>query len=104
MEEIDTIMMGIESRAFDRAKTKFSLRSGIDESEMKLLASTIVSISVDGRALNNPIGFTGSQVRSQVLNVFMPNAEYLEYKTLFRDLNLEVLSYIPTPLVLPKLL
>ena len=72
MEEIDNIVKKVEYTSLDRVKGKIRERTGIIESEMKLVTTSIISIMVDGKKLGNPIGFTGKNIKLGVINIFVP--------------------------------
>lgn len=59
MQELDTMIKRIESGSYVRAREKAKLRSGILVDDIRLISSTITSVSIDGKKITNPIGFTG---------------------------------------------
>jgi cell division ATPase FtsA len=59
MDELDTIVKRIEKESFDRVKIKAKEQFGIVHDDMRLVSSTITAISIDGKNITNPIGFTG---------------------------------------------
>jgi len=70
---------------------------------MRLVTSVIVSISLDGKKVANPLGFSGKNIKIQVMNIFMPLSELSIYKNIVRQLDKNLISFIPTPISLPKL-
>jgi len=104
MDEIDHIVKKVEHTSLDRVKGKIRERTGIIESEMKLVTTSIISIIVDGKKLGNPIGFTGKNIKLGVINVFVPLSYVNMIQNIGRGLSKNVISLIPSIVTLPKLL
>ncbi len=103
MEEIDHIVKKVEHTSLDRVKWKIRERTGIIESEMKLVTTSIISITVDGKKLSNPIGFTGKNIKLGVINVFVPLSYVSMIQNIGRGLSKNIISLIPSIVTLPKL-
>lgn len=104
MEEIDHIVKKVEHTSLDRVKGKIRERTGIIESEMKLVTTSIISIVVDGKKIGNPIGFTGKNIKLGVINVFVPFSYVSMIENIGRGLSKNIISLIPSIITLPKLL
>ncbi|OIP52614.1 hypothetical protein AUK10_03540 [Candidatus Gracilibacteria bacterium CG2_30_37_12] len=104
MDEIDHIVKKVEHTSLDRVKGKIRERTGIIESEMKLVTTSLISITVDGKKLGNPIGFTGKNIRLGIINIFVPVSYVSMIQNIGRGLSKNVISLIPSIVTLPKLL
>ena len=104
MSEIDSMIKKTEKASYDRAKIKSKKQFWMTSDDLKLISSSIVSIQIDGRNVSSPIGFTGSRVRLTVLNVFVPSGEFNIMRSIVSHLWKKVISLIPQPLILPKLI
>lgn len=104
MHEIDDMIARIEKESYTRAHTKCRKQYGVEWDDLRLISSTIISISVDGRKVTSPIGFTGGRVRLTVLNVFVPASEFNMIRSILSRLGKRAISLIPAPLILPKLI
>lgn len=104
MDEIDHIVKKVEHTSLDRVKGKIRERTGIIESEMKLVTTSIISITVDGKKIGNPIGFTGKNIKLGVINVFVPLSYITTIQSIGRGLSKNIVSLIPSIITLPKLL
>ncbi len=104
MSEIDMMIARIERDSYERARVKSRKQYGIDGDDLKLVSSTIVSISIDGRTVSSPVGFSGVRVRLTVLNIFVPSSEFNIIRSIVSTLGKKPISLIPTPLILPKLI
>lgn len=94
----------IEKTSHERARTKNQKQFGITGDDLRLVSSTIVSIQIDGRSVTNPIGFSGGRVRLTILNVFVPSSEFNIIRSIVSHIDKRVISLIPEPLILPKII
>ncbi len=94
----------IEKTSHERARAKNQKQFGVTGDDLKLVSSTIVSIQIDGRSVMSPIGFSGGRVRLTVLNVFVPSSEFNIIRSIVSHIDKRVISLIPEPLILPKLI
>ena len=103
MQELDTMIKKIEWDSYARARDKATFRSWSLQDDLRLISSTIVAISIDGKKVTNPIGFTGGRITLTVLNIFSPASEFNIIRSIIASLGKKTISLIPTPLVLPKI-
>ena len=104
MQEVDKMIKRIEKTSHEQARAKSQKQFGIMSDDLKLISSTIVSIQIDGRNVSSPIGFSGGRVRLTVLNVFVPSGEFNIMRSIVSRLGKQIISLIPEPLILPKLI
>ena len=104
MQEIDSMIQKIEHHSLDRAKEKSKLQYGVIHDDIRLVSSTLTAIYIDGKRVMNPIGFTGWQVRIQVLNVFVPASEFNILRSIVANLGKNTISLVPMPLIFPKVI
>lgn len=103
MQELDTMIKRIESESYARARDKARARSGVLAEDLRLISSTITSVSIDGKKITNPVGFTGGKVMLTVLNIFAPASEFNIIRSIISSLGRKVISLIPMPLIFPKI-
>lgn len=103
MEEIDIMIKKIEHESLERAKEKSKHQYGIVDDDIRLISSTLTSISIDGKQVTNPLGFPGSHIRIKVLNIFAPASEYNMIRSIVASLGKTAISVVPTPLLFPKM-
>ncbi|GAB0174707.1 MAG: hypothetical protein HHAS10_05860 [Candidatus Altimarinota bacterium] len=103
MDELDLMIEKIEKtsllRVKDRAKSEFA----IIRDDIRLISSTITSITIDGNSVTHPIGMTGQHVRISVLNIYTLASEYNILRSIISSLGKNVISIVPTPVILPKI-
>lgn len=104
MDEIDEMIKKTESKSFTRARAKNRKQFGITSDDLRLVSSTIIDISIDDKTITNPIGFNGSKIRLTVLNIFIPSNEFNIIRSVVSSLDKKIISLIPEPLILPKLI
>lgn len=102
MNELDEMMLHIERRALERSEGKIMDRWWTLPTSLKLSASLLTHITLDGVNLSNPLGFSGHLLRLNLLNVFAGSKHLNALSTIARHLNLRVISHLPTPLALSK--
>jgi cell division ATPase FtsA len=103
MEELDSAIQKSERRSLERMATRIEQEVASLECEMKLVATTLTSISIDDRRVANPIGLTGRSLSVSVMNIFSPVSLYNTYRQIIEDSGRSVLSMIPHGIVLPKI-
>ena len=104
MTEIDSIINRIEAESFSRIREKAKREFGIAHDDIRLVSSTITSISIDGKNFTNPLGSSGTNIRLTILNIFAPASDYNMIRSIISSLDKRIISLIPMPLVLPKLI
>ncbi|MBP8016559.1 hypothetical protein KAZ01_00990 [Candidatus Gracilibacteria bacterium] len=104
MDEIDQIIKNIEYKSLEKIRSKIESRLGIIDSEMKLITTSLVSIYLDGQRVSNPIGFSGKNIKLNLINVFSPISKFDIIKNVIRDINKNLISIVPISISIPKLI
>lgn len=104
MKEIDEMIEDVELRWLDKVKSKTENRLWIIEAEMKLITTSITGIYVDWQRISNPIWFPGKNIKFNLINVFCPIWRFNTLSNIIRDLDLHLISIVPLPISLPKLI
>lgn len=104
MKELDTMIKRLESSSYQRVHDKYTKRTGKRHDDLRLISSSIVSISIDGKKILNPIGFTGGKVSMRVLNVFAPASEFNIIRSIVSNVSKRIISLVPTPLLFQKII
>lgn len=104
MQELDTMIKRIESQSYARAREKAKRQKTIFLDDLRLVSSTIVSVSIDGKKVLNPLGMTGARVTLNLLNIFAPSSEFNILRSIVASIDKKIISLIPTPLILPKII
>lgn len=104
MQEIDEIIAGTENKSLDRLRSKIDARIGLIDCEMKPVTTSLTAIYLDGQKVSNPVGFTGKNIKLNILNVFAPVTKFNIARNLVSNLDKNIVSIVPLPISLPKLL
>lgn len=104
MKEIDEMIEDTELRSLNKIKAKSETRLGLTETEMKLITTSLVGVYIDGKRVSNPIWFTGKNIKFNIINVFCPVSSFSVFRNIIRDLDLNLISIVPLPISLPKLI
>jgi hypothetical protein len=104
MDEVDRMIASTEGKSLERVKGKADERLSLSESELRLVTTSLTSITLDGKKVSNPVGFTAKNVKFTLVNFFVPSATFQALSVLVRDLSMKLVSIVPTAVALPKLL
>ncbi len=104
MEEIDTMIKKIEKQSFQTIQEKMEAKYGKSDYDMRLISSILSAVFIDGRKVNNPIGFTGKTIKLTICNIFLPAAEFNIMRSIVASLDKKTISIIPMPLVYPRVI
>lgn len=103
MEEIDRMIASTEGKSLDRIRIKAEDRFDLGPNELRLVTTSLTSISLDGKKVSNPIGFTAKNVKLTLVNFFVPQSTFQSLSLIVRDLSMKLVSVVPVPVALPKL-
>lgn len=103
-DELDYIVWKIESKAIHTSIEKIKNTTWYTDVDIKLITSSITRITIDWTRVSNPIWFTWKNITIEVLNIFIPQSKYHTIKTIWSDLNKNILSIVPLEFSIPKIL
>ena len=95
--EMDEIIKKVQQKSGDVARKTVALETGNDNIEVRLINSAIVSLTIDGYKISNPIGFKGSDVVIQFYTAFAPLLHVAAIEKVCAELNLELLTIAVEP-------
>ena len=96
-DEMSKIIEKVQAKTGEIAKKTVALETGNDDVEIRLINSAIVSLTIDGYKINNPIGFKGSKVVIQFYTAFAPLVHIAAIEKVCAELNLELLTVAVEP-------
>jgi len=67
-EEFARIVADVQASALTDAEQRIAWESGLERLDVRLVHAAVVEIKIDGYAVSNPIGFTGSHLELSVFN------------------------------------
>ena len=102
MDEMERIIKLIQDRAFDAAKTQLGLELGTKDVEVRLVNSAIVSMSIDGQRITNPIGFQGRDLSIQLYTAFAPLVHIGALEQVCKELELDLVAVTAEPFAVAR--
>lgn len=95
--EMSTIIKKVQEKAGESARKSVALETGNKNVEVRLINSAIVSLTIDGYKISNPIGFKGSDIVIQFYTAFAPLIHVAAIEKVCAELNLELLTVAVEP-------
>lgn len=95
--EMNEIIKKVQEKSGEVARKTVALETGNDNIEMRLINSAIVSITIDGYKIMNPVGFKGSDVVIQFYTAFAPLIHVAAIEKVCAELNLDLLTVAVEP-------
>ena len=95
--EMREIIKKVQQKSGEVAKKTVALETGNDNVEVRLINSAIVSLTIDGYKISNPIGFKGSDIVIQFYTAFAPLIHVAAIEKVCAELNLDLLTVAVEP-------
>ena len=95
--EMGEIIKKVQQKAGEVTKKTVALETGNDNVEVRLINSAIVSLTIDGYKISNPIGFKGSDIVIQFYTAFAPLIHVAAIEKVCAELNLDLLTVAVEP-------
>ncbi len=96
-QEMALIIKKVQDRAGEKARREIADETNNPGVEVRLINSAIVSISIDGYKISNPIGFKGTDVVIQFYTAFAPLVHISAIEKVCAELSLELLAVAVEP-------
>lgn len=95
--EMNQIIHKVQQKSGQVAKKTVALETDNENVEVRLINSAIVSLTIDGYKISNPIGFKGSDVVIQFYTAFAPLIHVAAIEKVCAELNLDLLTVAVEP-------
>ncbi|MBQ9180606.1 rod shape-determining protein [Candidatus Saccharibacteria bacterium] len=95
--EMTEIIKKVQEKSGEAARAAVALETGNESVEVRLINSAIVSLTIDGYKISNPIGFKGSDVVIQFYTAFAPMIHVAAIEKICAELNLDLLTVAVEP-------
>lgn len=95
--EMEEIVKKVQQKAGDVAKKTVALETGNKSVDVRLINSAIVSLTIDGYKISNPIGFKGAEVSILIYTAFAPMIHVAAIEKVCAELNLDLLAVAVEP-------
>lgn len=104
MEEINDVVESVREQAFEGVVDEIAEEIGVSPTKIIEINSTINSTYIDGIKIDNPEGFTGSEVSYRVFTTFAPSIHLNSLKQIADELDLDITSIEVEPYVVARAL
>lgn len=95
--EMSVILEKVQESAREKAREEIAFETDNPRAKAELVNSAVVSISIDGEKVNNPIGFKGEDVVIEFYTAFAPEIYVRAIEKVCADLNLELAAIAVDP-------
>ena len=95
--EMNDIIKKVQEKSGEVAKQMVALETGNDKIEVRLINSAIVSLTIDGYKVMNPVGFKGSEVAILIYTAYAPLIHVAAIEKVCAELNLDLLTVAVEP-------
>ena len=95
--EMDLIIKKVQDSAGERARKEIALETDNPDVQVRLINSAIVSLTIDGYKVSNPVGFKGSELVIQFYTAFAPLVHISAIEKICIELNLDLLAVAVEP-------
>ena len=96
-QEMALIIKRVQDRAGEQARQAIADETNNPDVEIRLINSAIVSISIDGYKISNPIGFKGTDIVIQFYTAFAPLVHISAIEKVCAELSLDLLAVAVEP-------
>lgn len=96
-QEMSLIIQRVQEKAGQNARREIADETNNPDVEVRLINSAIVSITIDGYKISNPIGFKGTDVVIQFYTAFAPLVHISAIEKVCAELSLELLAVAVEP-------
>ena len=96
-QEMNEIIKKVQEKSGEVARKTVALETGNEKVEVSLINSAIVSLTIDGYKIMNPIGFKGSDITMLVYTAFAPMIHVAAIEKVCAELNLDLLTVAVEP-------
>ncbi len=96
-QEMALIIKRVQDRAGEQARKEIANETNNPNVEVRLINSAIVSITIDGYKISNPIGFKGTDVVIQFYTAFAPLVHISAIEKVCAELSLDLLAVAVEP-------
>lgn len=102
LSEVDQIIRRAQAQAYAKAQHEVALEVGRESAELKLINSAIISFTIDGYKVTNPVGFQGRNVQAQVYTAFAPLVHIGAIERVVDQLDLELMAVAAEPFAVAR--
>jgi cell division protein FtsA len=103
-EELESIISGAQQKLLKTAKERIATETGYPNIEVRLTNAAVISVSIDGQTVTNPVGFRGRHFTLTLFSAFAPLMQLGALETVAKGLDLTLVTIVAEPYALARCL
>lgn len=103
-EELESIISGAQQKLLKIAKERIAVETGYPNIEVRLTNAAVISVSIDGQSVSNPVGFRGRHFTLTLFSAFAPLMQLGALETVAQGLDLTLVTIVAEPYALARCL
>lgn len=104
IQELQEIVDQVQKEAFHKARAELVAETGQEEIDVQLVNAAIVSVTIDGYKVSNPLSYQGKELSVFVYNAFAPIVQLGALETVVQELGLELIAVTAEPYAVARCL
>ncbi len=103
-EELESVISSAQQKLLKGAKERIAIETGYPNIEVRLTNAAVISVSIDGQSISNPIGFRGRHFTLTLFSAFAPLMQLGALETVAQGLDLTLVTVVAEPYALARCL
>jgi cell division protein FtsA len=103
-EELESAIASAQQKLLKTAKERIAVETGYPNIEVRLTNAAVISVSIDGQTVSNPIGFRGRHFALTLFSAFAPLMQLGALETVAQGLDLTLVTIVAEPYALARCL
>lgn len=103
-EELESAISSAQQKLLKSAKERIAMETGYPNIEVRLTNAAIISVSIDGQVVTNPVGFRGRHFTLTLFSAFAPLMQLGALQTVAQGLDLTLVTIVAEPYALARCL
>lgn len=103
-EELENIISSAQQKLLKNAKERIANETGYPNIEVRLTNAAVISVSIDGQVVSNPLGFRGRHFTLTLFSAFAPLMQLGALETVAQGLDLTLVTIVAEPYALARCL
>ncbi|HLI71846.1 MAG TPA: cell division FtsA domain-containing protein [Ktedonobacteraceae bacterium] len=103
-EELESVITSAQHKLLKSARERIAIETGYPNIEVRLTNAAVISVSIDGQVVSNPIGFRGRHFTLTLFSAFAPLMQLGALETVAQGLDLTLVTIVAEPYALARCL
>lgn len=103
-EELESAISSAQQKLLKSAKERIAMETGYPNIEVRLTNAAVISVSIDGQVVSNPVGFRGRHFTLTLFSAFAPLMQLGALQTVAQGLDLTLVTIVAEPYALARCL